>query len=159
MSDPIALARLNARFWSKVDPSAGPSQCWPFVGCITKSGYGRILAGEVLGGPAVWIAPRVAYALTFGGIPEGAELDHLCHTRDRRCIQGSECPHRRCVNPAHLEPVTHRENALRREIRRDFFRCGHPFAGNRVQNGGGGRCAECHRTKEQRARAEGRRSA
>jgi DNA-binding XRE family transcriptional regulator len=34
------------------------------------------------------------------GIPEGLQLDHLCRVR---------C----CVNPAHLEPVTNRENSHR----------------------------------------------
>ena len=43
---------------------------------------------------------REAYRLLVGPIPEGLEIDHLC--RDTRCY-----------NPAHLEPVTHRENTRR----------------------------------------------
>ena len=45
-------------------------------------------------------AHRVAYAISGFKLPKGKELDHLCKQRN-------------CVNPAHLEPVTHKENILR----------------------------------------------
>lgn len=45
-------------------------------------------------------AHRAVYELLVGSIPEGLELDHRCRIRH-------------CVNPEHLEPVTHRENMLR----------------------------------------------
>lgn len=54
-----------------------------------------------------------AYKNFVGPVPEGHELDHVCHTKDPSCAGGIDCPHRRCVNPAHLEPVTHAENMLR----------------------------------------------
>ncbi|MGL5917799.1 MAG: HNH endonuclease [Cetobacterium sp.] len=37
-----------------------------------------------------------------GAVPTGLQLDHLCRVRA-------------CVNPTHLEPVTHWENQLRGE--------------------------------------------
>lgn len=46
-------------------------------------------------GPYYW-----AYLVTFGPVPEGLELDHLCRNR-------------RCYNPHHLEPVTHAVNCQR----------------------------------------------
>lgn len=46
-------------------------------------------------------AHRWAYEHLRTEIPEGLELDHLCRTRH-------------CVNPWHLEPVTHAENHRRR---------------------------------------------
>ena len=39
--------------------------------------------------------------LAVGPIPDGREIDHLCRNH-------------RCVNPDHLEPVTHLENMRRR---------------------------------------------
>jgi hypothetical protein len=46
-----------------------------------------------------------------GDIPTGLTIDHTCHTKD--CDEGVICSHRRCVNPDHLEPVTHQVNLLR----------------------------------------------
>lgn len=40
------------------------------------------------------------YELLVGPIPEGLTIDHLCRNT-------------MCVNPDHLEPVTHRENLMR----------------------------------------------
>lgn len=45
-------------------------------------------------------AHQVFYELHVGPIPRGLELDHLCQNPS-------------CVNPAHLEPVTHAENVRR----------------------------------------------
>lgn len=45
-------------------------------------------------------AHRVYYELTKGEIPEGLVIDHLCRTPS-------------CVNPEHLEPVTHQMNVQR----------------------------------------------
>lgn len=49
-------------------------------------------------------AHRVVYELLVGPIPDGLELDHTCHN-GTGCPGGHTCPHRACVNPAHLEPV------------------------------------------------------
>lgn len=46
------------------------------------------------------MAHRYMYEREVGQIPEGMHLDHLCRVRA-------------CVEPAHLEPVTPRENAVR----------------------------------------------
>lgn len=48
------------------------------------------------------LAHRLAYEFIRGPIPDGLQLDHLCRVR-------------RCVNPAHLEPVSQRENLIRGE--------------------------------------------
>jgi hypothetical protein len=96
------------RFWEKVDTSAGPDGCWPWLATITYRGYGHFkLHGHLV------VAHRVAYELTVGPVPDQTVLDHLCHTRDKECAGGVACPHRRCVNPDHLEPVTVAENIRR----------------------------------------------
>lgn len=106
------------RFWSKVDRSGGNSACWPWAGGKTgPGGYGRFRAGR----PGRLVpAHRYAYELMIGPIPDGLCLDHLCRNRS-------------CVNPAHLEPVTNREN-LHRGIGHTATRAqqttcinGHPF--------------------------------
>lgn len=107
--DPLKAAweRGNpvANFWAKVR-RGDSGECWPWTGSIDPHGYGRFVAdGEQL-------AHRYSYRLAYGSIPE-AELDHTCHTHTAACGGGRSCPHRRCVNPAHLEPVTHAENADR----------------------------------------------
>ena len=82
----------QTRFWTKVHKTAG---CWNWTAYVDKQGYGmfRNRFGTTL-------AHRRSYEILRGPIPKGKELDHLCRNR-------------RCVNPKHLEPVSHRENMLR----------------------------------------------
>jgi hypothetical protein len=84
---------LEVRFWEKVEKC--PDGCWRWTSNHWALGYGAFNIGK-----KNHAAPRVAYELAVGPIPEGMSLDHLCRVRN-------------CVNPAHLEPVTHRENVLR----------------------------------------------
>lgn len=46
-----------------------------------------------------------------GPIPQGAVVDHLCHTE--ACTEGRLCKHRRCWNPEHLAAVSFAENCAR----------------------------------------------
>jgi hypothetical protein len=93
------------RFWPKVEkngpipahrPDLGP--CWLWMASTTK-GYGLFSMGGKLNrastGAHIW-----SYTQLVGPVPEGLHLDHLCRVT-------------RCVNPAHLEPVTCRENLMR----------------------------------------------
>jgi hypothetical protein len=82
------------RFWAKVERRAA-DECWPWRGAGNGHGYGHVLRER-----RTVPAHRVAYELVVGPIPTGLTLDHLCRNR-------------LCVNPAHLEPVTHRVNTLR----------------------------------------------
>lgn len=82
--------------------------CWVWVARMNRNGYGRIHHD---GNEKV--AHRVTYETMVGEIPEGLILDHRCKVR---------C----CVNPAHLEPVTHQENTLRGEAKL-FGRDIHPY--------------------------------
>jgi hypothetical protein len=114
LGDPEAKLTRNApgtptqtRLWSFVQ-RGGQNDCWPWAGNIDRGGYGLFKVG-----PKQRIAHRLMYELLIAPIPEGMDLDHLCHTRDMACHGGSQCAHRRCVNPAHLEPVSGRINSLR----------------------------------------------
>lgn len=89
---------MPLRFWEKVDQQ-GPDECWPWIAILDRRGYGRFHL-MVDGKRRTTHAHRVAYQLLIGPIPEGLTLDHLCRNP-------------RCVNPAHLQPVTHRENCRR----------------------------------------------
>ena len=82
------------RFYDKVIPEPN-SGCWLWIGCNSKRhGYGSFwMGGKVI---ASHIA---AYRLFKGLVPEGLELDHLCRMPF-------------CVNPDHLEAVTHTVNVL-----------------------------------------------
>lgn len=83
------------RFWAKVDVGH-PLGCWEWRGQKTLTGYGSFPLERGRG----IMAHRFAYQQLVGEIPEGLELDHLCRNRG-------------CVNPDHLEPVTHLENMRR----------------------------------------------
>lgn len=93
-------------FVAQVDTTAGPHGCWMWRGHQTPDGYGQF-------GRPPRRAHRVAYELMVRPIPAGLRIDHRCHNNDESCPGGVACPHRLCVNPAHLEPVTQRENLLR----------------------------------------------
>lgn len=130
-------AVLPDRFLKRVDmngPYWNGSACWLWTGG-TVNGYGRFYY-EYRDRPA----HRVSYQLLVGEIPIGLQLDHLCRVRG-------------CVNPAHLEPVTRRENILRGEGA--SARCaaathcpqGHPYAGANLYVAPSGYrvCRECRR--------------
>lgn len=88
-----------------------PTGCWLFPQIDVTSGY-AVLHVRALG-PGNLLIHRWSYEHHVGPIPDGHQIDHLCHTADTACPGGRDCPHRRCVNPRHLEPVTITENVLR----------------------------------------------
>ena len=87
-----------------------PNECWHWTGAVNRWGYAVV--ETTVGNKSNRLA-RIMYELVIGPIPDGLVLDHLCHTRDETCPGGASCPHHRCVNPSHLEPVTVAENNLR----------------------------------------------
>jgi hypothetical protein len=66
--------------------------CWGWSGTVSPDGYSHFSYG----GQQTY-AHRAAYEIHVGPIPEGMLIDHKCHTRS-------------CVNPAHLHPVTNKQN-------------------------------------------------
>jgi hypothetical protein len=99
------LPDYEARFWAKVDKTDG---CWQWTAATSDVGYGIFWTGKRL-----VQAHRWSWEQANGPIPAGLHIDHLCHNTDAECFGGNDCPHRRCVNPAHLEPVTQQQNMAR----------------------------------------------
>lgn len=114
------LAPFRERLWRYID-KAGPDQCWLWTGA-TITGYGTIGLGPRTHGNV--LAHRAVYAELVGLIPEGYQVDHLCHNADATCLAGAACQHRRCVNPAHLEAVPQLRNLERQgaayRLRREY---------------------------------------
>lgn len=88
-------------FWTHV--VIQPEGCWEWTGNKIRTGYGACSKGRT--GEYSALAHRRAYQMIVGPVPEGLELDHLCSRRS-------------CINPDHLEPVTHQENIMRGHQRR-----------------------------------------
>lgn len=139
----------------------GPDECWLWTGQIMpKVGYGRLKR------PGGYIpAHRLVYEMFVGPIPAGLVIDHTCHNADLTCPGGGDCAHRRCVNPAHLEAVTNRENILRGKawsaVNARKMECpsGHPYDDEnaRYKANGWRICRECNRQRARdwrRARTE-----
>lgn len=80
------------------EPNSG---CFIWMGNLDHNGYGKMGVGYKSDGNKrnTW-AHIAAYEYFVGPVPEGLELDHKCRM---------PC----CVNPEHLEPVTHAENVRR----------------------------------------------
>jgi hypothetical protein len=122
------LADLPAKIAARItiDPVSG---CWLWSGVQNGSGY-----GQVHWDGRMRYVHRVVYELLAGPIPAGTpELDH---------VRAWGCRHKRCCWPAHLEPVTHQENA-RRALARERCPAGHEYPAEGKRS-----CLTCRRERE-----------
>lgn len=146
---PEPVEPYASRFWSKVDKSG---DCWIWTSTISN-GYGCMNIGGMRPKGAQFMAHRISYTWTVGPIPEGMLLDHLC----RNTL---------CVNPAHLEVVTHIENTMRGfspfAIKARQLRCkrGHEFTpeNTTIRKNGTRWCKECARMRDRQYTAKRRAS-
>lgn len=116
-----------------------PEGCWLWQHQIDVDGYARIQLDG-----AQRYAHRWVWTLYRGPIPDGLELDHICRVHH-------------CVNPDHLEPVTHQENILRgvspTALNARKTRCvhGHELTNaNLYRKKNGWACLACHREESTR---------
>lgn len=100
--------------------------CWEWYGALNDAGYGMVYSNKTRRPQRVH---RLMYEFLVGPIPDGLTLDHLCRNR-------------KCVRPAHLEPVTRGENIRRgigpqlnreRMLNRTHCKRGHLFAGDNLE--------------------------
>lgn len=85
---------MKAERWREEDRGYR-TPCWIWQLGLALNGYGRVKRyGKQ------FHAHRIVWEEHHGPVPNGLELDHLCRNRA-------------CVNPDHLEPVTHHVNMQR----------------------------------------------
>jgi hypothetical protein len=110
-----------------------PTGCWQYSGRLNRDTHSQVkLAGRNR------LGHRLAYEWLVGPIPSTLVLDHLCRNRS-------------CVNPAHLEPVTAKENVMRGygapaiHARKTHCPQGHPYdeTNTILLTDGGRRCRTC----------------
>jgi hypothetical protein len=132
---------LEERIWPKVNKNGKimpnmDSACWEWIGSKMSSGYGQIIIKE----NNKW-RPRPAHVIVYeimvGSIPKGLEPDHLCRNRA-------------CVNPSHIEPITHKKNVMRGtspvvdQVKRTHCPKGHPYdEENTLRRRGKRECYKC----------------
>jgi len=115
-----------------------PDGCWLWTAATyKKTGYSQFKKSG-----KVFLGHRVSYEVFVGPIPVGLCIDHLCRVRH-------------CVNPAHLEPVTGKENLRRGLLGVLLTHCpqGHAYDEKNTYHGKKGRqCRSCAREAGRRKR-------
>jgi hypothetical protein len=114
------------RFWMKVKKT---KTCWLWSAYKHPRGYGRFrYKGKLI------LAHRLSFIWRKGRIPKNLVLDHLCRIPS-------------CVNPSHLQAVTHGENIRRgdhQQRRKTHCTQGHIYnSENTYMYKKGRRCRKC----------------
>lgn len=89
----IAAGKIVARLKQVVTQNFVPGACWEWQGAKNQEGYGTIMAGK-----RMWRTHRVMWTNTYGEIPEGLVVMHLCNNP-------------KCCNPDHLRVGTLSDNS------------------------------------------------
>lgn len=138
MREVVVTPQIVERFLRRVAlqyHSDALGNCWIWQGAKDSLGYGRcMISPEYMG-----LAHRLGFVIFKG--PTELLLDHLCRVTS-------------CVNPSHLEPVTHAENMRRSPLvglnlyNKSITHCpyGHPYdeRNTYISKAGCRVCRACH---------------
>lgn len=120
---------VEVAFMAKVRPVGA---CLEWQAALSTTGYG-VFRGRS--------AHRTAYELFVGPVDLGMDVDHICRNR-------------RCVDPRHLQVVTHRENSLSStspmalNAAKTHCKRGHEFTPENTERATNGRaCRTCRQTR------------
>jgi hypothetical protein len=141
------VAAFDSKLWDNIE--VADTGCWEWRGYRGPHGYGQVRIGS-----AHLRAHRATYEAVYGPIPLNLQIDHLCRNIG-------------CVNPAHLEAVSAKENTMRsnaitaENARKTHCKHGHEFTPeNTIEDRGGRKCRTCHneqaKQRKRRLRAEGK---
>jgi len=138
-------ASTERRLLEKIEKQKG-SDCWFFTGSKLPSGYGILWNGVRPIG-----AHRISFQLYRGEITDGMEIDHICNNRS-------------CVNPEHLQLLTHKENMRKSSAlmginaRKTHCKRDHELSGDNlhITPRGARQCKECMRMHARNAKARKR---
>ncbi len=134
----MEIERLPQRMQMLITSNLVGTGCWLWNGGLNEDGYGTTtLNSRTMG------AHRAVTLILTGSV--GPELDHLCRTRN-------------CVNPSHMESVTHRVNVLRglgiaaKYAQRTHCKHGHEFTPENTYRKGHARiCVLCKKEKNEKS--------
>lgn len=114
--------------------------CWRWTGSVFRKPYGNYGQLRVTIAPKkskVVRAHRYVYEMYNGSIPKDLEVDHVC----RNTL---------CINPKHLEAVTHTENMRRRpDVFASHCKKGHEFTPTNTYIRPSDQKRECRECKKQ----------
>jgi HNH endonuclease len=136
---PAVRTQPNDTAWDRIRMRLDRSgECWLWTGQTDAEGYAEVrFRGKRIK------AHRAVYEHFTGPIPNGLELDHLCHTPS-------------CLRPDHLEAVSHRENVLRgtgfaaRNAGKTHCIHGHEFTPENLLTASYRACRQCSRERKRR---------
>ena len=116
------------------------NECWEWLGNKNGNGYGQFKKfGQTIR------LHKFSYEFFKGSVPIGLEIDHLCKNRV-------------CLNPNHLEAVTHQENIRRSLVLLTHCPHGHEYTPeNLVKSAKWKTCRICRNAHHKKYRINHRR--
>jgi hypothetical protein len=147
-----------SRFNRQTKFGNGDERCLLWTGMTGRGGYGRMTLDD---GTTIAVHRFVWQYVMHKEIPEGMQVDHVCHGKAVEagtCSGAGDegCRHRNCCNPAHLELVTASENTRRqdhKERRKTHCPAGHEYSEDNTFVRSGRRvCKTCERARDAKRR-------